>query len=121
MYIMIATVRKQRNETMRTRTRKKDRERFLATVIALLLNLGAQHHDDHFVLQTKAGRLTLYPNVYGSNELGTVFARFDDPKAARQIVECNPYSGKWNHHYFDGWTVETATDDFTARLRRVLP
>ena len=72
---------------MRTRTRKKDRERFLSTVIGLLLNLGAQQDDDHFVLQTKAGRLTLYPNVYGSNELGTVFARFDDPNAAVQLVD----------------------------------
>jgi hypothetical protein len=106
---------------MRTRTRKKDRKRFLAAIIRLLLNLGAQQDDDRFVLQTKAGQLTFFPDISGSEELGTVFARFDDPQVARQIVECNPYSGKWNHHYFDGWTVETATDDFTARLRRVLP
>ena len=103
------------------RTRKKDSERFLASVVALLLSLGAQQDDDHFILQTKAGRLTFFPDISGRDELGTVFARFDDPKAARQLVECNPHSGKWNHHYFDGWTVETATDDFTARLRRVLP
>ena len=31
-------------------------------------------------------------------EDGWIFTRFDDPKQARQIVGCNPYSGKWNFH-----------------------
>jgi len=105
---------------MRTRTRKKQRELFLTTVVSLLLNLGARQDNDGFILQTKVGPLTLYPTTLGNDELGTVFARFDNPDAARQLVGCNPFSGKWNHHYFDGWSVEAAMDDFSARLRRVL-
>jgi hypothetical protein len=52
--------------------------------------------------------------------LGTVFTRFDDPKTARQLVDCNRFSGKWNHHYFDGWTVETAINDLSVWLKKVL-
>ena len=29
-----------------------------------------------------------------------VYSRFDDPKQASDFVNCNPYSGKWNFHYF---------------------
>jgi hypothetical protein len=52
--------------------------------------------------------------------LGTVYARFDDPQKARLLANCNRFSGKWNAHYFDGWTVETAVDDLRRRLRMVV-
>lgn len=100
--------------------RKKERERFVTKVNELLLNLGAEQQEDRFVLQTRAGGLTLHPTENTTEGLGTVFTRFDDPQAARQLVDCNPYSGKWNHHYFGGWTVETATDDLSAQLKKVL-
>ena len=100
--------------------RKKDRERFVAKAKALLLDLGAEQSGDGFILQTKAGKLTLHPSKNETIGLGTVFTRFDDPQAARQLVDCNPFSGKWNFHYFDGWTVETAIDDLSAQLRTVL-
>ena len=73
-----------------------------------------------FTLQTKAGRLRLHPDADQHDGPGTVFTCFDDPQAARQFVDCNRFSGKWNFHYFDGWTVETAIKDFSARLRLVL-
>lgn len=81
---------------------KKQRQLFLAKVNELLLSLGATQNGDEFVLQTKAGKLKLFPHTSETAELGTVFGRFDDPKAALKLVPCNPYSGKWNHHFFDG-------------------
>ena len=99
---------------------KKQRQLFLSKVTALLLSLGAEQSDDHFTLQTKAGKLTLHPDENKTVGPGTVFTRFDDPQAARQFVDCNPFSGKWNHHYFDGWDVETAVTDFTYWLGKVL-
>jgi hypothetical protein len=104
----------------RTGSTKKQRESFLARAKELLLRLAARQEGDEFVLQTRAGRLRLHPNAHQEEGLGTVFGRFDDPQAARQIVDCNRFSGKWNHHYFDGWTVETAIEDLAARLRTVL-
>ena len=99
--------------------RKKERLRFVKGVRKLLLSLGAEEHDDdHFILQTKAGKLTLHPvENMGIEGPGTVFGRFDDPKAARQFV----VSGKWNHHYFGGTTVNAALADFETQLRTILP
>jgi hypothetical protein len=99
---------------------KKQRQIFLAKAKALLLDLGAEQEEDRFTLQTKAGRLTLHPDENDTIGLGTVFTRFDDPQAARQLVDCNRFSGKWNFHYFDGWTAETAIDDLSDQLRTVL-
>ena len=100
--------------------RKQDRDRFVEKVTALLLELGAEQVEDRFILQTKVGELSLRPEPNRAVGLATVFTRFDNPQAARQFVQCNPFSGKWNHHYFDGWTVETALADFTSSLRMVL-
>ncbi len=103
--------------------RKKERLRFVKGVRKLLLSLGAEEHDDdHFILQTKAGKLTLHPvENMGIEGPGTVFGRFDNPKAARQFVDCNPFSGKWNHHYFGGTTVDAALADLAYHLRWILP
>ena len=99
---------------------KKQRQLFLSKVTALLLSLGAEQNGDNFTLQTKAGRLTLHPSKNETIGLGTVFTRFNDPQAARQLVDCNRFSGKWNQHYFDAWTVETAVEDLTFQLDKVL-
>ena len=87
---------------------KRQRQQFIAQVTALLLGLGAESLDYEFVLHTRAGRLKLHPTENMAKGLGTVFTRFDDPQAARQLVACNPFSGKWNFHFFNGWTVEGA-------------
>ena len=81
---------------------------------------GEAGGEDRFTLQTKAGKLLLHPDENDTIGLGTVFTCFDDPQAARQLVDCNRFSGKWNFHYFDGWTVETAMDDLSAQLKGVL-
>ena len=100
---------------MKARTRKI----FLAKARKLLLDLGAKQEGNEFILQTRAGRLKLHPSEYEGEEVGTVFGRFDDPTAARQVVDCNRFSGKWNHHYFDGWSVEAAIDDLAWQLRKL--
>ena len=109
---------------MHVKTTKKQRNIFLAQAVKLLLDLGAQQDGGEtlyrFTLQTKAGRLRLHPDADQHEGPGTVYTCFDDVEAARQFVDCNRFSGKWNHHYFDGWTVETALAEFSARLRLVL-
>lgn len=104
-------------------TRKKDRKQFIDKVAQLLLSFGAiQDGSEHypFTLTTNAGPLRLHLDVEQSDGLGTVFTRFDDPQTAKKLVDCNQYSGKWNHHYFDGWTVETALADLSFQLKKVV-
>jgi len=100
---------------------KKQRQQFIAKVTALLIDVGATPGDFDFALQTKAGLLKLFLSENHAVGLGTVFGRFDDPQAAKQLVACNPHSGKWNFHYFDGWCVESAILDFAYQLQKVLP
>ena len=103
--------------------RKTERQRFVKKVVELLLSLGAEPDGGEtyrFTLQTKAGRLRLHPDEDQSTGLGTVFTCFDNPQAARQLVDCNRFSGKWNHHYFDGWDTDTALADFSGSLGKVL-
>jgi hypothetical protein len=103
--------------------RKIERQRFVKKVIQLLLSLGAKQDGGEtyrFTMQTKIGGLRLHPDTDQSTGLGTVFTCFDDPAAARQFVDCNRFSGKWNFHYFDGWDTETALADLSFSLRKVL-
>ena len=72
--------------------RKSERQRFVRKVTELLLSLGAKQDDGEtyrFTLQTKAGVLHLHPDESQTTGLGTLFTRFDNPQAARQIVDCN--------------------------------
>jgi hypothetical protein len=99
---------------------KKERQRFLAKVREVLLSLGATQNGDDFTLQTKAGKLWLLPTSNSIKGLGTVFTRFADPAAARHLVDCNPYSGKWNHFFFERQTVDSAIEELEFQLRKVL-
>ena len=84
---------------------KKQRQLFVKKSTELLLELGAKRDGGEtypYTLQTKAGRLWLCPSENETIGLGTVFTYFDDPQAARKLVDCNKFSGKWNFHYFDG-------------------
>jgi hypothetical protein len=99
---------------------QKYRNLFLEKIRSLLLSLGAEQQSDDFLLQTKAGKLTIHPDPHETEGLGTVFARFDDPQAALKLVGCNKFSGKWNFSYFCGWTVETAVEDYRNQLKKVL-
>lgn len=101
--------------------RKRLRERFVQEIKRLLVQAGAEPIGEDFVLQTKAGRLTLRPSENRSEGLGTVFCRFDDPQTAKELVDCNPYSGKWNFHFFNGWSLAAALHHFAFSLAKVMP
>ena len=49
-----------------------------------------------------------------------MWAIFDDPQAARKLVNCNRFCGKWNQYYLFDWTVETALYDLKYQLSKVL-
>jgi hypothetical protein len=106
------------------RKAEKQRQQFLAKVLQLLQSVGAVETDSTYrlTLETKAGRLALHPDQNETTGLGTVFTRFDDPQRAVALLgqSVNPHSGKWNHHYFDAWTVKSALADFEFQIRRVL-
>jgi len=102
---------------------KKQRQRFVARAIQFLLDAGAQHDGGEvypLTMQTKAGRLELHVTENMTEGLGTVFACFTDPHAARHLVPCNPFSGKWNFHFFNGWDVDSALQELGFQLRKVM-
>jgi len=84
---------------------------------AVILKHGGQPDEGSYewVLDTKYGPLHL------SVDDDTVFTRFDFPKVAHPETDCNPFSGKWNFHYIQGWTVEQAVADLDDKLARVKP
>lgn len=104
--------------------KKHNREKWAKRANALIESLGAEPVDDHYPwrLETKAGMLSLRveANALRNHGPGTVFTRFDSPPDAKYLIDCNPYSGKWNHHFFDGWTVEEALAALEHSLRHVL-
>lgn len=75
-------------------------------------------------IRTKAGDLGAGLQVNHDGSPGSVMCRFSEPAWAGQYLrsnEYNPFSGKWNHHYFgDGLTPEKAALDFARQLNRVL-
>jgi len=112
---------------MKTKKKKKKKlNPFVPQVEEWLLSIGAKRTPDAlnlFSLDTKAGRLGITPreNIVAGGP-GCVFCRFDDPDAAQEILgirACNPYSGKWNHHYFDPWTLEAALKDLKYWFRNI--
>lgn len=105
--------------------RKRDRERWVKKVEARLKSLGAEQTEHHYPwkLETPVGLLRLIVDPHtgrGVKGPGTVFTRFEEPERAKCRVACNPYSGKWNHHYFSGWDVETSLADLEYRLEQVM-
>ena len=113
--------------------RQRDRDRFITKANALIGSLGATMGDDgRWHLETQVGELTLSVDdgKYQKVGPGTVFTRFQEPKRAIKVVRgahgnavhstVKPYSGKWNHHYFSGWSVVDALEDLEHRLRGVI-
>lgn len=103
---------------------KRDKERFVKACEALIVELGGTRQDglNDWTIDTRFGALglTARENPARDTGPGTVFTRFDDPTAAGRTVNCNPFSGKWNHHYWKGWTADAAFTDFAWQLRRIL-
>jgi hypothetical protein len=105
---------------------KRIQEQFRRGAAEVIRHIGGTELPDEnsgyrFHLDTKYGLLRLHVDEHDQHEgPGTVFACFENATAASTIVS-NRFSGKWNLHYFDGWTVEAALKDLEAKLRRVLP
>ena len=59
---------------------------------------------------------------------GWVAGRFDEVDRACDLLNpqrlgnsgINIHSGKWNHHYHDGWCPQTAAFNFAVELNAVL-
>ena len=102
--------------------RKRDQKQFRIQANILIESLGAKPVDEWYPwrLETKAGPLSIRVDEEVASVIGTVYARFDSPLDGKELVDCNPHSGKWNRHYFDGWTVESALADLEFWLRKVL-
>lgn len=101
---------------------KRDQQRFVREATALIEKYGGVANDDHYdwTMETKYGRLVLRIDDHRTGDgPGTVFTRFDEPKWAYENTNCNPYSGKWNHHYFNNWTLKTALTDLEYQLKTI--
>jgi hypothetical protein len=97
----------------------KHREQFEREAGELLRSLGAVQDKERepwpcYFLNTPAGelRLSIHTDLWICDKpwfqgggFPWVAGRFEDVKAARELThgESNPYSGKWNHHYWHGW------------------
>ena len=111
------------------RTTAKDRKAFVERVRGIVTQAGGRDDLDasiytHVIPVTKCG--PLFVSVHGSDdssEVGWVACCFLYPKLAVELVGqgmLNPYSGKWNHHYFHPWTVDDSVADFERALGSVL-
>ena len=92
-------------------------KRFAKAVTKLLDGLGARPGRFYDLeLDTPAGLLHISVN---GNWVAT---RFDDVALGRAFTEscgrtCNPYSGKWNFHFFDGTAASLDSKRVLPELR----
>lgn len=108
---------------MPRRIRKSEREKFKQGALALLQRYGAVPSDHCRDWQLASRYGSLFATVYSDSEtsLGWVACCFPDlPAETANYIGANPYSGKWNHHYFD-CAAEDALRDLAARFRSVMP
>lgn len=81
-----------------------------------------------FVIETRGGTyrfhhgLNVDPEDKRPLNFLDVFGRFDEPDCAKKFVDCNPYSGKWNHAEAVGYvaTVAEAQKLATSIVTRIL-
>jgi len=81
------------------------------------ISQGKEWLPNYYEITTRAGYLSIA--TYGN----WVACQFNDPDAAKAVVGTsglNPFSGKWNHHYFD-MPLKISLEDFECTLRRILP
>ena len=104
---------------------KANRQRFCLKVADYLKERGAWvgrselPECETFLIETIAGQLALTPCPGFS--IATVFGRFADIDRAKELVACNPFTGKWNHHFPEGYLVQDALDEFKRNLEELLP
>ena len=103
--------------------RAQDRQEFVRQCNVLIQRCGGVQTPEKlhaWRLLTYWGPLGLTVRENAHNGPGSVFARFDHPELAAPETGCNPYSGKWNHHFFSGWTVEEAVTAFGRTLAKAI-
>lgn len=111
---------------MRTpRLKKADGEQFEKLAKEFLISEGAVAipHGSFgtiYALQTIVGTLTLHICVSGYLTVFSKFNRREDIEAAREILDINPHSGKWNHH-FGIMPVDKAIAEFKHQIARITP
>ena len=100
--------------------KKRERAKFLRLACEFIESIGGVHTNEsdiyEYILPTAYGSLRLHVDENATDGPGTVFCRFHNPALVPAALDANPYSGKWNHHYFEGWTVEQAITDLKYRL-----
>lgn len=75
-----------------------------------------------YSLVTALGILNLTYHTNDDGRFPTLFTRFDSPQLAKTVVDCNPYSGKYNchTHVFKGMTAIDVISRWETHLRPVL-
>jgi len=101
----------------------------------IVLARGGSQHDRHgipadwctsFVLATPISELCISLWEFGGlsdRSDASIYARFADPACAARALghdAVNPYSGKWNHHYFEPWSPTETAAGWARQLDHVL-
>jgi len=114
---------------------KSEQKDFVSQMTDLIKNMGAKENVDTFLgysftfVSTKCGpyHVCVYSGS-SKNSLGWIAGRFDNLELSSNLLgktlnnsnNFNPFSGKWNHHYFDNWTTKLAIEDFRNKLNKIL-
>lgn len=83
------------------------RDHYRAGAIRIVKELGGTQYREG---SSEFNLMTDYGYLFVSVHDNWVHTRFDRPSLARDHVDCNPHSGKWNHHCF-GLGEQTADKD----------
>jgi len=103
-----------------SKAKQKLRDRFEGQAVETIKSHYGTPTDEarrEYTMPTKYGPLWLHV-VADFGDIGTVFTRFDNADMAAPHTGCNPYSGKWNHHYFH-WDLSAAVHDLQQQLGSV--
>jgi len=87
-------------------TKDKQQDKLINLTLAKLTELGLKKVEQRmypFEIDTKYGLLMVSikkdSNRKGRPPTISIYTRFEDPDKAKQDLDCNPYTGKWNWHF----------------------
>jgi hypothetical protein len=98
---------------------KSDKNKANKLIISGLLEMGAKQVPDPnfsvFSIKTKYGELKVtIAEPISRSIVMACYSKFTDIDKAKDFVDCNPYSGKWN------WTVFAIDYEIEAFANKVL-
>lgn len=104
---------------MRKPTNRQQRFRF--AIIKGLERLGINATPTttfgyEYEVQTKYGSLLVRPEAQENSRTARVYScycRFQDVDKAKDHVDCNPYSGKWNFHH---WVTDASPEHLALQI-----